>query len=54
MNITVVGLGYAGLSISVLLSQNNNVIGLDISEERVDMVNSKKSPIKDKEISRNF
>jgi len=50
MNITVVGLGYVGFSIAVLLSQNHKVVGLDISKERVHMINSKKSPIKDKEI----
>ena len=50
MNITVVGLGYVGLSIAVLLSQNHKVVGLDISKERIDMINTKKSPIKDKEI----
>ncbi len=50
MKITVVGTGYVGLSNAVLLSQSNNVIALDIVEKRVDLINKKKSPIKDNEI----
>lgn len=50
MKITVVGTGYVGLSNAVLLSQSNNVIALDIVEKRVDLINQKKSPIKDNEI----
>lgn len=50
MNITVVGTGYVGLSIATLLAQHNHVIAIDIIEEKVNMINNKKSPIQDKEI----
>ena len=50
-NITIAGTGYVGLSISVLLAQNNNVTALDLIQEKVDLINQKKSPIQDKEIS---
>ena len=52
MKIVVVGLGYVGLSNAVLLSQHNEVIGVDISKERVDLLNQRKSPIIDTEISK--
>ncbi|MDB2398526.1 nucleotide sugar dehydrogenase [Planktomarina sp.] len=51
MKIVVVGLGYVGLSNAVLLAQHNEVIGVDISPERVDAVNSRQSPIIDAELS---
>ncbi|SFC10955.1 UDPglucose 6-dehydrogenase [Alkalibacterium subtropicum] len=51
MNITVVGLGYVGLSNAVLLAQNNTVKAIDVIQEKVDLVNDKKSPIVDKELS---
>ncbi len=51
MKIVVVGLGYVGLSNAVLLAQHNEVIGVDISQERLDVVNSGKSPIVDAELS---
>ena len=48
--ILVLGAGYVGLSNAVLLSQTNNVTLYDISKERVELVNSKKSPLKDEYI----
>ena len=51
MKIVVVGLGYVGLSNAVLLAQNNQVIGVDISEDRVDALNARQSPIIDTELS---
>ncbi|MFV8765451.1 glycerol-3-phosphate dehydrogenase [Aerococcus urinaeequi] len=50
MNITVVGLGYVGLSNAVLLSQHNNVRALELSQEKVDKINGGFSPIADTEI----
>ncbi|KQN04299.1 nucleotide sugar dehydrogenase [Sphingomonas sp. Leaf25] len=50
MNIVVFGLGYVGLSNAVLLAQHNDVIAIDITEERVEMLNARKSPISDQEL----
>ena len=52
MKIVVVGLGYVGLSNAVLLAQYNEVIGVDIAQERVDALNARKSPIIDAELSK--
>lgn len=48
--IAVAGIGYVGLSIAVLLSQKYDVVAIDISKERVDLLNARRSPIKDREI----
>ena len=50
MKIAVAGTGYVGLSNAILLAQHNEVYAVDIVQEKVDLINNKKSPIIDKEI----
>ena len=50
MKITVVGIGYVGLSLAVLLSQHNEVTAVDVAAERIELVNRGISPFADREM----
>jgi len=52
MKIAVAGLGYVGLSMAVLLAQHNEVVAVDIVEEKIELINNKKSPIQDEYIEK--
>ncbi|MFT4165229.1 MAG: nucleotide sugar dehydrogenase [Microlunatus sp.] len=50
MKVVVVGTGYVGMSLAVLLAQRNDVIAVDIDERKVEMINDRISPIEDAEL----
>ena len=54
MKIAVAGTGYVGLSLATLLSQNNEVIALDVIPEKVEKINNRISPIQDEHIEKYF
>ena len=54
MKVAVIGTGYVGLSNAVLLSQHNKVVALDVIESKIEMINNRISPIKDREIEEFF
>lgn len=54
MKIAIVGIGYVGSSMSMLLSQNNEVVALDVVPEKVNMINKGIVPIKDEEMKNFF
>lgn len=53
-NIVIFGLGYVGLSLATLLAQNHHVTAIDTAQAKVDLVNARKSPIKDEYIEKYF
>ena len=52
LNIAVAGTGYVGLSIATLLAQHHHVTAVDIIEDKVNLINNKKSPIQDEYIEK--
>ena len=54
MKITVVGLGYVGLSNALILAKRNQVIALDLDQKRVDLVNAKQATVEDPDAARLF
>ena len=52
MKIAIAGTGYVGLSLAVLLAQHNQVTAVDIVPEKVELINSRKSPIQDEYIEK--
>ena len=52
LKIAVAGTGYVGLSIATLLAQHHEVVAVDVVQEKVDLINAKKSPIQDEYIEK--
>lgn len=52
IKIAVAGTGYVGMSMAILLSQHNSVVAVDIVPEKVEMINNRKSPVKDEYIEK--
>ena len=54
MKVVVAGTGYVGLSNAILLAQHNEVVAVDVIQEKIDMINARRSPIADDEIENFF
>lgn len=52
IKIAIAGTGYVGLSLATLLAQNHDVIAVDVVPEKIDKINSGKSPIQDEYIEK--
>lgn len=52
LKIAIAGTGYVGLSLAVLLAQNNHTVAVDVVPEKVEMINNRNSPIQDKYIEK--
>ena len=50
MKIAIAGIGYVGLSNAILLAQNHQVVAVDVVEEKINMINNRRSPLSDPEI----
>lgn len=51
LKIAVAGIGYVGLSNAMLLAQHNEVVALDIVQEKINLLNNQQTPIEDSEIT---
>ncbi len=49
MKISVIGIGYVGISNAILLAQHNDVVAVDVLDEKVNMINNRQSPVSDRE-----
>ena len=54
IKITVVGSGYVGISLAVLLAQHNDVVVLDVDPDRIDKINNKRTTVADAEVEAFF
>ena len=54
MNITIVGMGYVGMSLSMLLAEKNNIVCYDVDINKINKINNNISPIEDKDIDYYF
>lgn len=52
MNITIVGMGYVGLSLALILAKNNSVVMFDSNQEKIEKLNNRVSPLNDEEIKK--
>ena len=51
MKIAIAGLGYVGTAVGILLAQKHDVVAIDINQEKVDLLNARKSPIENADVA---